>query len=172
MTPQELLQCMPYAKSRTAVFADPLTQAMREFQITMPEDKAAFLAQIAHESMSLVYMQEIADGSAYEGRKDLGNTQTGDGKRFKGRGPLQITGRSNYGLCGKGLGLDLIAHPELLEQPIHACRSAGWYWQTRGLSSLAAKNAFGEITKRINGGYNGLDDRITHWLRARKFFGL
>jgi putative chitinase len=167
-----LLQIMPFAKSRVHVFAAPLTNAMLEFRIASLEDKAAFLAQVAHESGSLVYMREIADGSAYEGRKDLGNTEPGDGKRFPGRGPIQITGRTNYLHCGKALGLDLIAHPELLEQPTHGCRGSAWFWQSRGLSALAERQAFGTITKRINGGFNGIDDRLVHWLRARKFFGI
>jgi putative chitinase len=172
LTPEDLTQVMPYAVSRAAVFAAPLTAAMSEFGIDTPQRQSAFLAQIAHESGSLKYVKEIADGSAYEGRKDLGNTSPGDGVRYKGRGLLQITGKANYLACGVGLSLDLIASPELLEQPENACRSAAWFWSSRGLNQFADKDHFGALTRRINGGFNGLDDRLAHWLRARRFFGL
>lgn len=172
MTPQELAQCMPFAGSRAVIFAEPLTKAMSEWLIYTAEDRAAFIAQIAHESGSFKFMRELADGAKYEGRSDLGNTEPGDGRRFHGRGPLQVTGRANYLRCGQVLGLDLISNPELLEQPGPGCRAAGWYWRSRGLSELAQRDEFGEITRRINGGYNGLDDRIKHWLRARKALGL
>lgn len=172
MTPEQLAQVMPFAGTRGTNFAPHLNAAMAEFSIDTPQRQAAFLAQIAHESGSLKYVKEIADGSAYEGRKDLGNTSPGDGPRYKGRGLLQITGKANYRACGAGLGLDLVSFPQLLEQPDNACRSAGWFWQSRGLNHFADKDLFGSLCKRVNGGYNGLDDRIQHWLRARKVFGL
>lgn len=172
MTPEQLIQAMPYAGSRANAFAQPLTDAMVEFGIDTPQRQAAFLAQIAHESGSLKYVKEIADGSAYEGRADLGNTSPGDGVKYKGRGLLQITGKSNYLACGIGLSLDLIAFPQLLEKPENACRSAAWFWQSRSLNQFADTDRFGSLTKRINGGFNGLDDRIQAWLRARKVFGL
>lgn len=145
---------------------------MAEFGIDTPKRQAAFVAQVAHESGSLKYLKEIADGSAYEGRADLGNSSPGDGPRYKGRGLLQVTGKSNYRACGVGLSLDLIAFPQLLEEPKNACRSAAWFWQSRGLNHFADNDLFGALTKRINGGYTGLDDRIQHWLKARKVFGL
>lgn len=172
MTTEQLTQIMPYAASRAPVFADPLTDAMVEFGIDTPQRQAAFLAQVAHESGSLRYVKELADGMGYEGRKDLGNTSPGDGPKYKGRGLLQITGRANYLACGVALGLDLIASPELLEQPQHACRSAAWFWKSHSLNQFADKDEFGALTKRINGGFNGLDDRIQHWLRARKVLAL
>ncbi len=129
MTPQELLRVMPHAGERVNTFAAPLTAAMAEYGIDTPQRKAAFLAQLAHESGSLRYVREIADGMAYEGRKDLGNVQPGDGPKYKGRGLIQITGRANYLSCGAALGLPLVDHPELLEEPSNACRSAGWFWQ-------------------------------------------
>jgi putative chitinase len=141
---------------------------MSEFGIDTPQRRAAFLAQVAHESGSLRYTLEIADGRAYEGRQSLGNTQAGDGPRFKGRGLLQITGRANYTACGAALGLDLIASPELLEQPSAACRSAAWYWKLRNLNSYADRDAFGSLTVAINGGYTHIDERIVAWLTARK----
>lgn len=172
MTPQQLKIIMPFAASRADLYAPLLASAMSEFEIDTPKRKAAFLAQIAHESGSLKYVEEIASGEAYEGRKDLGNTQPGDGKRFKGRGLIQVTGRANYQACGAALGLDLIASPELLKEPVNAARSAGWYWHSRNLNRFADWDQFGALTRAINGGYNGLDDRIKFWLIARKVFGL
>lgn len=172
MTPDQLLSVMPYCGSRAFIYAEPLSGAMDEFGIDTPRRQAAFLAQIAHESGSLKYTREIADGSAYEGRADLGNTHPGDGPRYKGRGLLQITGRANYVACGTALGLDLLSTPELLENPLGACRSAGWYWRSRGLNDCADNDDFGTLTKKINGGYNGLDERIKAWLMARKAVGL
>lgn len=172
MTPQQLKLIMPFAASRADLYAPLLDSTMSEFEIDTPKRKAAFIAQIAHESGSLKYVEEIASGEAYEGRKDLGNTQPGDGKRFKGRGFMQITGRANYQACGEALGLDLIASPELLQEPVNAARSAGWYWHSRNLNRFADWDQFGALTRAINGGYIGLDDRIKFWLIARKVFGL
>lgn len=145
---------------------------MAEFEIDTPKRQAAFLAQVAHESGSLRYVRELADGSAYEGRVDLGNTSTGDGIRYKGRGLLQITGKANYVACGTDLGLDLLRFPELLEQPVNASRSAGWFWKKKDLNRFADTDQFGSLTRAINGGYNGLDDRIRLWLNIRKVLGL
>jgi putative chitinase len=133
--------------------------------------KSAFIAQIAHESGQFNYVTEIASGSAYEGRKDLGNTIVGDGVKFKGRGLIQITGRANYGLCSTALtgsSHTFIDNPELLATPLYACLSAGWYWNSRGLNTLADMGDFMGITKRINGGTNGLASRLEFWERAKK----
>lgn len=167
LTIEQLRRVMPLAGDRLKPFIEPLNAAMEEFGITSPKRQAAFLAQLAHESGEFRYMRELASGEAYEGRKDLGNTQPGDGKRFRGRGPIQITGRANYEDCGKALGLDLITHPELLELPEHGCRAAAWFWAVKGLSQLADHDRFGSLTRAINGGFNHLDERIRYWLRAR-----
>lgn len=172
MTPDALLKAIPFAGPRAETFAEPLTRTFAEFDIDTAQRQAAFLANIAHESGSLRYVLEIASGNAYEGRRDLGNTQPGDGVRFKGRGLPQITGRTNYLECGRALGLDLIAQPELLEQPMHAARAAGWFWKTKGLSKLADADQFGTLCRVWNGGYNGLDERIVHWIRIRKVLGI
>lgn len=166
----ELQRIMPHAKkARLEIFLGPLNEAMREFDISdTPEREAAFLAQIAHESGETRYVHEIASGEAYEGRKDLGNTEEGDGVRYKGRGLIQITGRANYKECGDALDLPLVEYPALLEEPINACRSAGWFWESRRLNELADKGDFLLITKRINGGTNGYADRLAYWERAKE----
>ena len=161
ITLDDLQALCPRTKSgRLAVFVEPLNAAMDEFEISANVQREThFLAQIAHESGGFNYVREIASGVAYEGRADLGNTEDGDGRRFRGRGLIQITGRANYAQCGAALGLDLIADPELLEQSVNAARSAAWFWHSRHLNELADKDDVKAITKRINGGYNGLAER-------------
>lgn len=172
ITLEQLLTIMPFAKQRALNFVDPLNAAMNEFEINTPDRQAMFLAQVAHESGELRYMLELADGKAYEGRKDLGNDQPGDGVRYKGRGLIQITGKANYQKCGEALGLDLIGLPGLLQEPINACRSAAWFWGTRKLNESADVGDFIRVTKRINGGTNGLADRQKYWGRAKTALGV
>jgi len=159
ITVDQLIKIMPYAKSRAAKFIDGINAAMAEFDINTKARQAAFLAQIGHESGQLQYVKELASGDAYEHRKDLGNTWPGDGRRYKGRGLIQVTGRANYIECGAALGLDLVGHPELLEEPTNACRSAAWFWRSRKLNELADAGDFERITRKINGGINGWEDR-------------
>jgi putative chitinase len=154
--------------NRVALFHPHLERTFEEFQINTPQRLRMFLAQIGHESGQLRYTEELASGRAYEGRHDLGNVSSGDGVRYKGRGLIQITGRHNYAACGAGLGLALLDTPELLEEPENACRSAGWYWNSRNLNSLADKGMFKTITRRINGGLNGYADRYKLYERALK----
>lgn len=168
VTLAKLVAIMPLARPRAATFLAPLNAAMLEFGITTPARQASFLSQVGHESGQLRYVRELASGQAYEGRVDLGNTQRGDGVRFRGRGLLQVTGRANYAACGKALGLDLLAQPELLEQNVNACRSAGWFWQTKGLNALADAGDQERVTRRINGGVNGLAERLALYQAARK----
>lgn len=164
---------MPFAKiENIKKFLTPLNLTMDKYEINTPKRQAAFLAQLAHESGSLKYVEEIATGHAYEGRKDLGNIQPGDGVRFKGRGLIQITGRSNYEYLSKALNYDFIADPESLEKPGAAAMSAGWFWTLKKLNDLADKDDFKKITKLINGGYNGLKDRAEHWYRCQKALGI
>lgn len=137
------------------------------YGINTPMRAAAFLAQIGHESGSFRYTEEIASGSAYEGRKSLGNTQPGDGIRFKGRGLIQITGRANYTQISKAMDADFVNNPQLLSTPDRATSSACWWWRDRGLNELADRQInFRQITKIINGGYNGLADREAIYKRA------
>ena len=169
MNAAQLLQIMPYAgQRRVNTFIEPLMAAMAEFCINTPARQASFVAQIGHESGQLQYVRELASGDAYEGRRDLGNTAPGDGRRYKGRGLIQITGRANYAACGAALGLDLLAQPELLEQPANACRSAAWFWRTHGLNELADSGDQVKVTRRINGGTNGLAERLALFSVARR----
>ena len=163
ITLDQLQQIMPHAGGRAAVFLDSLNAAMEEFSINTPLRQAAFLAQIAHESGSLRYVKELATGSAYENRKDLGNVKAGDGPRYKGRGLIQITGRTNYQRVASVLGFDCVNHPELLESRTNACRSAAWWWKEHGLNELADAGEFRKITRRINGGYNGEAERLRYY---------
>lgn len=153
---------------KCALYAPLLDAAMQEFGIVTTNQQAAFLAQVAHESGGFHYVEEIASGAAYEGRGDLGNTEQGDGIRFKGRGLIQVTGRANYAQCGAALGLDLLETPELLEEPSNAARSAAWFWKSRNLNPLADAGDFRGITRRINGGLNGYADRVAYFERARE----
>ena len=168
MTGAQLMQIMPLAGHRANLFLAYLNAAMAEFGIDTPLRQASFLAQVGHESGQLRYVRELASGMAYEGRVNLGNVIAGDGVRFKGRGLLQVTGRANYAACGVALGLDLLAWPELLEQTVYACRSAGWFWQSRGLNRLADAGDQEQLTRRINGGVNGLAERLALYQTARK----
>lgn len=151
---------------RMAIFVEPLNATIEEFGI---QHVSEFLAQIAHESGGFVYLREIWGPTPqqvkYEGRVDLGNTQPGDGLRFKGRGLIQITGRLNYAACAAALNLPLLEQPELLEHPEDACRSAGWFWSTHGCDQI---DDFEQLTRRINGGVNGLADRYAYLGRARE----
>jgi len=185
ITRDQFLTIMPYARRRVDAFLDPLNLAMDEFEINTPARQSAFLAQLAHESGEFRYMRELASGADYEGREDLGNIYSGDGVRFKGRGPMQITGRKNYTLAGRALDLDLIEHPEALEQPFNGCRSAAWFWRVGAglnlgkraighgipfgvdLNDLADAGDFESITLAINGGLNGWEDRKRYFVRAQ-----
>jgi putative chitinase len=176
ITKLQLIMCMPNA---TLVNIDrfllPLNSTMERFNINTPTRIAMFLAQLAHESGSLRYVKEIASGEAYEWRKSLGNIFPGDGKKYKGRGLIQLTGRANYQRFKDTFDVDVVTNPELLEQPIYAALSAGWFWNKAGLNIIADRGdeeAFKKVTKRINGGYNGLIDRQHHWERCKKELGI
>jgi len=149
---------------RAIAWEPHLNAAMAEFGIDTPIRRAAFLAQVLHESGLLRWVTEIwgptPAQSRYEGRKDLGNVRPGDGIRFKGRGLIQTTGRDNYNTTGRALGVDLLTSPEILAEPAWAARSAAWYWQSRKLNALADSGDFLALTRRINGGTNGLADRM------------
>lgn len=164
MTPKDLAQATGARIDRATEWLPYIEAAMAEYEINTPKRQAAFLAQIGHESGGLHWAVEIWGPTEaqrrYEGRKDLGNVEPGDGYKFKGRGLIQTTGRANYAATGKALGVYLLSDPSLLALPELAARSAGWYWQSRGLNELADVGDFRRITLRINGGTNGLTDRL------------
>ncbi|CDK99778.1 Lytic enzyme [Magnetospirillum gryphiswaldense MSR-1 v2] len=179
-----------------ARFVTPLAEACAEWGIDAPLRLAAFLAQIAHESGQLRALVENLNYSAeallrvfprhfdatqatayarqperigskvYANRMGNGDEASGDGWRYRGRGLIQVTGKANYAACGTALGLDLIVQPELLEQPDAAARSAGWFWHRNGLNRPADARDIETITRRINGGLTGLDDRKACYARA------
>lgn len=127
-----------------------------------------FLAQLGHESDGYKAMEEYASGAAYEGRADLGNTQPGDGKRYKGRGPIQITGRSNYRKYGRVIGINIEKYPELASNPCIGMRLALEYWKAKGLNAKADSDNIEGITRAINGGLNGFADRKARLALAKQ----
>ena len=196
ITSQQLLKILPNAGQSAGVFVPVLNTAMSRYQIVGAKRIAAFIAQVGHESGHLTRLVEDLNYSADALRKTwpsrfnaelastaarkpeqianiaygnrMGNTEQGDGWNYRGRGLIQITGKNNYRACGEALGLDLIAQPELLEKPQHACMSATWFWATNGLSTLADVGKFDAITQRINGGQNGATDRQALYAKALK----
>ena len=178
ITEQQLLQILPNARRQAGVFVPALNATMSKYAIITRLRMAAFIAQIGHESGQLLYVRELGSNqylSKYDTgtlAKRLGNTPEadGDGQKYRGRGLIQITGRANYAACSEALFSDarLLNTPELLETPVYAALSAGWFWQRAGLNSLADKGDFLTITKRINGGTNGLADREALYERALK----
>ena len=173
-TKEKLGLVMPRAMPRRIdLYYEPLVKGMTRYGIDSPRQIAHFIAQLAHESGSLLYAEELADGSAYNGRTDLGNTQPGDGPRFKGRGLIQLTGRNNYADYSRFTGIDYVSDPARLATDPFACVDvACWFWKTRGIGPLAEADDARAVTKRINGGYNGLDDRLEHLARAKALLGL
>lgn len=193
MTLDQLKAATSAPTSAAEKFLPFIIETCDRFEINTPARQLCFLAQVGHESGGLFYTEELASGAAYEGRKSLGNTQPGDGVRFKGRGLIQITGRANYKSISDNIGVDFVATPSLLggknvnvstpDQLKFAAFSAGWFWNTRNLNSIAdlinIQNPidsgtnlenFQKITKRINGGFNGLADRLSRYKKGVKFF--
>lgn len=179
---------------------DPLNQTFIKYNISTTQRQAAFIGQCQHESNNFRTLEEnlnySADGlmrtwssrfpsrdvaeqfaqnpekianKVYAGR--MGNTQDGDGWAYHGRGIIQLTGRDNYKNCGTAVGMDLINYPELLVQPNGAALSAGWFWNKHGLNDLADARDYETMTKRINGGTLGLEDRIAKINKALEILG-
>jgi putative chitinase len=177
LTDKQLLGCMPDAGARVPIFLEPLNLAMVEFDISTLQRQAMFLAQVCHESGSLLYMREIHDGSNYDIAVNptlamkLGNTRAGDGKKFPGRGGLQVTGRDYTLKCLRALGRQE-SDVEFLETPAGGMRSAGWVWHDKECNYSADIGNFGTVRKKINGGFNGIDDCIKHYIRIRKVLGI
>ena len=184
LTSEQLHAIMPQLTTAKGATLFPfLTAAIGEFAIDSPARTAAFLAQLAHESGQFRFMEEIWGPTAAQRRYEpvstlastLGNSQTGDGFRFKGRGPIQITGRANYKRFGDLLGLDLVGEPQRAALPEVAFRVAALFWSKKGLNELADQvtpEAFKEITRRINGGFNGLADRQKYYETATTTLGV
>jgi predicted chitinase len=175
---KQIMLNLPEAKRNA--YLPFLAKAMEEHEINTPLRAAAFLAQIAHESAELRFMQELWGPTAQQKKyeppsdlaKDLGNTQPGDGFRYRGRGPIQITGRANYKKYGELLGVDLVGNPDLAAQPEYAFQIAGLFWSLRGLNKLADAEDFPTITRRINGGLTGLAERERYYETAKKALGI
>jgi putative chitinase len=169
LTDEQLAIIMPRCpKSKLTIYRENLVKAMEEASINTKLRIAAFLGQLALESGELRYFVEIADGTAYEGKKRLGNTQPGDGPRFKGRGPIQLTGRANYKAAGTALGVDLENNPERAADPDVAFRVAAWYWTSRKLNAKADAGDYRGITKSINGA--ATDEAPSHHLRRVVYY--
>ena len=171
MIAQVLAACTGALPDRATLFAPFITAAMDEFSIDTPVRQAAFLAQTGHESGGLKWLSELWGPTpaqkGYEGRVDLGNLQVGDGFRYRGRGLLQVTGRANYRRTGNALGADLESFPDILSGPGMAARSAACFWHAHGLNTFADSGDFITLTRRINGGLNGLADRQRLWAAAK-----
>jgi putative chitinase len=179
---------------------EPLNEAFAKYDISTPKRQAAFIGQCSHESSNFKVLQEnlnysaeglmktwpsrfptkeIADqyarqpakiaGKVYNGR--LGNTSEEEASKYLGRGLIQLTGKDNYERCGSSLGVDLVGNPDWLLDPKYAALSAGWFWNKHGLNELADAQEHGIITKRINGGTLGLDDRILKTTKALSVLG-
>ena len=171
--------------ARAKQYLEPLNAALAEFQLETPLEVAHFLAQLAHESTDLKHWQEIWGPTKaqlrYEGRKDLGNTQPGDGYLFRGRGPIQTTGRANYTRVANKLKLDCVNHPELLTTPEHGFRAAALFWRDNGCKEYALKDDVLAVSQLVNCGRggmargiipNGLADRKAKLLKAKQALGI
>jgi len=162
----QLSEIMPRCP-KPGEYADPLSDAIAGGEINTVNRAACFLGQLALESGELRYWAELADGSAYEGRKDLGNTEIGDGCRYKGRGPIQLTGRANYRAAAEALGHPLIERPDLVLFPEIGFEVAVWYWTSRDLNRKADLLDVRGITLKVNGGLTHLHRRKRYTHRAR-----
>lgn len=145
-----------------------LNKYMPKYEVNNYLRVCHFLAQAAHEAASFRTLEEYASGAAYEGRKDLGNTQRGDGVRYKGRGIFQLTGRANYRTIGAKIGKDLENNPELAESPEVSVLTALEYWKSRNLNKWADEDNVEKITRLINGGLNGFEDRKKYLARCKQ----
>lgn len=173
----QFLAATGVSESRAAKWYEPVEHGMFEFAIVSTYRAAAYLATLGHETMGFVYTKELWGPTPaqrrYEGRADLGNTQPGDGSLFRGRGLIQITGRANYLAVSKGLGVDFVENPKLLETDEYAARSAAWWWANNGCNALADTGDFLAVSRRVNLGNarssvmpNGWADRQQRYERA------
>lgn len=198
ITQQQLLQILPNARFVAGVFVPVLNEAMARYQIVTRVRVAAFIAQVGHESAQLNQLTENLDYSAealqrcwpnrfngalaaavahrpesianiaYASRMGNRAAESGDGWRYRGRGLIQVTGKASYRECGSALGLNLLEHPEWLEQPANAAMSAGWFWSSNRLNTQADLGDIKTITLCVNGGLNGYDERLALYGKALK----
>ncbi|RDI51652.1 glycoside hydrolase family 19 protein [Nocardia mexicana] len=178
ITAEQLVAIMPdLPLDRAQEYLPALNTAMAEGGITTPPRQAAFLAQLAHESCQLRYFEELGDDDYFsqydpgQPNTAAGNTEPGDGPRYHGRGPIQLTGRGNYRAAGEALGLDLEGNPELAAAPDIGFRIAQWYWTSRDINTLADMGDFAAVTQAVNGGFNGLAAREEYFQRALAVLG-
>ena len=187
LSADQLKHIMPLARMRADAYVNLLNDAMDEFGIDTPLSQAAFIANLAHESCQLLYVEEIASGAAYDERADLGNTKpeaisiaakagTTPGRFYKGHGLIQITGFDNHVACGLALGIDAKHEPKKLTIPVYAARSAGWVWKVNGLNTLADAGDFDGVCDKINrgrktariGDSNGWAQRLAFYEAAKE----
>lgn len=168
--------CPGITKKNIDKYLPWLQTILPQYEIDTPLRLQHFIAQVGHESGSFLYYRELASGEAYDtGKlaKNLGNTPEadGDGQKYRGRGCIQVTGKSNYEACSEFLFGDdrLLETPEILELPENGVKAACWFWTYKGLNKLADTDNFNLITKRINGGTNGIDDRFKRLKLAKKY---
>jgi putative chitinase len=171
LTEEQLAYIMKGAKHSDVIkYLEPLNAVMRKYEINTFLRRCHFLAQVGHESGSLKYSHEIASGKAYEGRADLGNIYPGDGMKYKGQGLIQLTGRNNITAFGKYVDIDFAKaeNPARIgNEPELSAEAAGWFWKTRKLNKWADLDDVKGVTLRVNGGYNGLEDRKGYLQRAK-----
>lgn len=187
-TADQILYIMPQAgKTRATGYAPLLSDAMDEFGILTPMQQAMWLANVAHESGQLIYVEEIASGAAYDGRDDLGNTRpeaisiaakagTTPGRFYKGHGLIQITGFDNHVECGHALGIDAKNEPQRLTLPVYAARSAAWFWQRHQINQYADSGDFDGACDMVNrgrktvryGDTNGFAQRLAFFEAAKE----
>ena len=187
LTEPQIRQMMPLAGQRLNAHVPYIGPALEEGGIVVRKDIASFMCQLAHESGEYRYMEEIASGDDYDQRTDLGFTPEldGDGRIYKGHGPIQITGPDAHRECGIYLGVDLIAQPKLLMLPQYATRSAVWFWtKYKKLTSrrFGVTTPFIQIfslmewpwavTKGVNGGYTHIKERLDYYQRNRNILKL
>lgn len=189
---QQALYIMPAVAPRIDSWLVPINDTMHRYEIATPLRAAAYIAQLAHETGQLRWHRELWGPTPQQQRYErdfqrpwtrddqrnslafmLGNSEAGDGSRFRGRGLFQLTGRTNYQKYSDYMGIDFIADPGELEEPQYGADSSGWYWAVfKGLSPLADVGDFEKITRRINGGLNGYADRLNYYRRAKTAFGV
>lgn len=169
ITKEMLKKIAPNSKDAIiSALVEPLNEHLPKYGVDTHLRVTHFLSQASHETAGFKTLEEYASGQAYEARKDLGNTQPGDGKKYKGRGIFQLTGRANYNTFGKKIGKDLEGNPHLAGDAETSVLIALEYWNNKKLSLLADKDDVTAITKKINGGLNGIEDRKKYLAKAKK----